>query len=167
MKRTALLTMALMLTAGCAIGTHRVHAHYESPADVLTAVPPCDLGRWKPGMNACRGTAYSGAPTTITGDWTGRTEYAYGWLMLPSGATYAANLETFTGTVDGCGTGSFTYYMTGVQRPDGTVDTRWTVIDGLGTGDFVRLRGEGTLVGVFRDDYTSAGDFRGWVRCRR
>jgi hypothetical protein len=157
------LALSAAVTA-CAARERHIIAHYESPPDDLLAVPPCDLATWKAGLT-CRGTAHSTTPTVLTGDWAGRTEYQYGWLSVPSGVTYVANVETFTGTVKGCGAGSFTYFMTGPQDADGTIHVTWSIIDGAGTGALSRLQGDGTLTGVFRDDLSSAGDFRGAVRC--
>jgi hypothetical protein len=145
-------------------GRHAIVAHYESPPDWVLGVPPCDA-KTIPQRGVCRGVGHSTKPTTITGDWEGRTEYAYGWLTLPSAVNYGVNLETFAGTVKECGTGSITYRMFGSCDLHGQCTYEWHTIDGLGTGDLASLHGRGTMTGVFRDDFSSAGDFRGWVRC--
>src|SRR5512144_2713386 len=77
------------LLAACAARGRYVTAHYESPPDELATIPPCELTRWSPGKEPCRGTGHSTTPTTITGGWEGKTEYQYGWLSHPSGVTYA------------------------------------------------------------------------------
>jgi hypothetical protein len=159
---------ALLATTaiGCGIRPHHVVAHYESPADHLEWVPPCTPERPVPESGVCRGTGHSTTPTTLTGDWQGQTEYAYGWLTLPSGVTLTENLETFTGTVTGCGTGSMTYWMHAREDEHGNLAAEWSIVDGFGSGDLAHARGDGTLTGVFREnDLTSSGEFRGSIGC--
>ncbi len=75
--------------------------------------------------------------------------------------------ETFTGTVQGCGTGSMSYSLFSTEDTGGNTRVTWQVIEGAGTGELVRLRGHGTQTGLFRSDYSSSGDFRGVVECPR
>ena len=164
-RRPWMLVLCGVLTA-CAVRERQIMAHYESPPDDVATVPPCDLSHWTPGKGACRGTGRSVMSTTITGDWEGKTEYQYGWLTVPSGVTYGAVIETFTGTVKGCGTGSISYYLFSIEDAGGNTRVTWTVIEGAGTGELARLSGHGTQTGVFRSDYSSSGDFRGSVECR-
>ena len=126
------IASALLLTAcgimhksGAAIATrwhrivhrdrHEIVAHYESPADWAVAVPPCGL-KTIPRSGMCRGVGHSSTPTTVTGDWAGQIEYAYGWTAFASGAITSSGVATFTGTVGGCGTGTFTYRHTGTWQ---------------------------------------------------
>jgi hypothetical protein len=161
-----MLVLCGILT-GCALRERQIVAHYESPPDDIVAVPPCDLSHWTAGKDACRGMGRSTTPTTITGDWEGKTEYQYGWLMVPSGVTYSAVIETFTGTVKGCGTGSMSYYLFATDAGAGSnTEVTWKVIEGAGTGELAELSGHGSQTGVFRSDYSSSGDFRGYVKCR-
>jgi hypothetical protein len=152
-----------LLVSACTM-QHQISARYESPADNVTAVAPCDLRTFKPGT-ICRGTGSSGSATILRGDWQGTTEYQYGWKAVSSGMEYVANVETFQGTVSRCGNGSFMYYMFVAEDPDGKIHAKWSVIDGTGTGDLRHLRGSGELTGVFRDDDTSSGEFRGKITC--
>ena len=161
---------ALLATAtaiGCSMRPHPIVAHYDSPADHVDWMPPCTPERPLPQTGFCRGTGHSTTPTTLTGDWQGVSEYAYGWLALPSGVTFTDNLETFTGTVAGCGSGSMTYWMHAREDEHGNISAEWSIVDGFGGGDLTRARGHGTLTGVFREhDLTSSGEFRGWIHCR-
>src|SRR6185295_15355017 len=127
---------------------------------------PCSL-KTIPRSGMCRGVGRSSTPTTFTGDWSGRSDYSYGWLMLPSGTSETLKLETFSGTVKDCGTGTMTYRMLGSCDPRGRCKLDWHTIDGLGTGDLANLKGRGTVTGILRDDFSGVGDFHGWVRCRR
>src|SRR5436190_8053778 len=105
--------------------------------------------------------------TRITGDWEGTLEYQYGSLTVPSGVTYGAAVETFTGTVKGCGTGSVSLYVFLTEDEGGNTRLTWTVIEGAGTGDLAQLSGHSTETGVLQSDHSGAGDFRGSVECRR
>jgi hypothetical protein len=163
-----ILLLAATMADGCGVVPHRLTAHYESPADHLEFQPPCAPEHPVPETGVCRGTGHSTTPTTFTGDWTGRSEYAYAWLALPNGSTLIENLETFTGSIVGCGTGSMTYGMRSVEDQHGNIRAEWEILDGYGTGELERVRGHGTLTGVFREsDLTSSGEFRGSLRCTR
>ena len=154
-----------VMVGGCSAGQRQMVAHYESPADTISTFPPCDPKTFRPGME-CRGTAASGGPTILTGDWDGTIEYQYGWVAAPSGDQFAAIVETFRGTVRGCGRGSFMNFLF-MTESNGTIRATWNTIYGSGTGDLVNLRSHGEITGVFREDYTSAGDFRGVIECGR
>ena len=82
-------------------------------------------------------------------------------------ATGVATGGTANGTVKGCGTGSMSYYLFSTEDARGDTRVTWKVIEGAGTGELARLTGHGTQTGVFRSDYSSSGDFRGSVECRR
>jgi hypothetical protein len=164
---TVATVLATTIALGCGTRAQRVVAHYESPADHLEWMPPCTPEHPLPQTDLCRGTGHSTTPTRVTGDWQGNTEYVYGWLALPSGVTFTDNLETFTGTVAGCGSGRMTYWMHAREDEHGNLSAQWSIVDGFGTGELTDVRGHGTLTGVFREnDLTSSGEFRGWIRCR-
>jgi len=158
--------LAILTFDACSAKQMQIAAHYESPADAIITLPPCDEKTFQPGM-VCRGTAVSGGPTILTGDWQGATEYQYAWNTAESGDQYAAIVETFRGTVRGCGRGSFMNFLQMTLAPDGKLRATWSTIDGSGTGDLVHVRGSGEVSGVFRDDLTSSGDFRGTMTCGR
>lgn len=159
------LILGVTLSA-CSTDQRHIVVHYESPADVISTLPPCDPKTFQPGME-CRGTAVSGGPTIFTGDWDGTTEYQYGWSAAETGDQHAAIVETFRGTVQGCGRGSFMNFILMTQVPDGTLRATWSTIDGSGTGDLAHVHGSGEITGVFRNDFTSSGDFRGAMTCGR
>jgi hypothetical protein len=105
----------------------------------------------------CAGTFRS--LRTFDGDLSG-TAYVVGSAVLLADGTYQGQaVAQFTGTVEGCGSGTLVIVETGVldpanQREKGT----WTVVDGQGTGDLAQLTGAG------RSDSAAGGTGR--IRCR-
>jgi hypothetical protein len=169
MAKLAVAALVAFGLVGCAAVSprteHEIVAHYESPPDQFNAIAPCDDQHVVPKTGICRGTQW-GMPTTIlSGDWVGHTEYEMGWLTLPSGVTWASVLETFTGTVKPCGTGTMMYRQIGSADAKGNLAFEWEIIPELGTGELTGVTGRGTLRGVSRDDMSSAGEFRGRLRC--
>jgi|SRR5271166_1595890 len=86
-----------------------IKAHYESPPDHVEMVPPCASWTSVPTQGICRASGQSTRPTTFTGDWRGRLEYAFGFLILPSGLSYNSEVNHFTGTIRGCGKDTMVY----------------------------------------------------------
>jgi hypothetical protein len=158
------VVLPVLLACGVPHGRH-VLARVESPPDQFNVLPPCDTEHPIPAEGLCRGTQWSSPTTTVSGDWVGHSEYTIGWITVPSGDTFAASLETFTGTVKGCGTGTMTYRQYGTADKKGNMRFEWQVIDGLGTGELRGLRGRGTFTGASRPDQTSIGQFEGNVEC--
>lgn len=162
----ALIALAGLTACGVPKGRH-ITARYESPPDQFNVLPPCDTEHFIPASGLCRGTQWSSPTTVVSGDWVGHTEYTIGWVTVPSGDTYATSLETFTGTVKGCGTGTMTYRQFGTADRKGTMRFEWQVVESLGTGELAGLQGHGTLTGASRPDQSSEGEFSGEIDCGR
>ncbi|MFF3877983.1 DUF3224 domain-containing protein [Streptomyces sp. NPDC001978] len=93
---------------------------------------------------ASGGTAIHGSATfkAKPGDrWHGTTSYDYCLYPESTPGSYSySGTETLTGTVDGCGKGSFTYFGKGETASGGT----WKIIRGSGTGRLTHASGSGT-----------------------
>ncbi|MER5917660.1 DUF3224 domain-containing protein [Streptomyces sp. NPDC001982] len=132
-------------------------------SNVPGALPGCALGRypvmqitgprgWETGtvtpsekiVCASGGTAIHGSATfkAKPGDrWHGTTSYDYCLYPESTPGSYSySGTETLTGTVDGCGKGSFTYFGKGETASGGT----WKIIRGSGTGRLTHASGSGT-----------------------
>jgi hypothetical protein len=140
-------------------------AHWSSPRDTFMTLPPCDPVTYKSPEGICRGTA-SGAATN-TGGWNGTTKFVYGWVYSPNGVTYVQSIETFTGTVRGCGAGTFTYRLSASIAASGAMTGNITLVPALGTGALKGAHGGATLIGNARPDFSNEGDFRGHLTCQR
>ena len=113
--------------------------------------------------------------STLDGSLAGGTSWRlWGWGN-PDGSNEYTSIETFTGTFEGCGTGSFQFTV-----PDGYIaaaptepnlgrrmTSTWNVVPGSGTGDLVAVTdGHGNIDGVLYPDQSSAGTFTGVLTCR-
>ncbi len=175
-NRRVLITTAIGLTAFVAAGTSAttasaghtsrkipVNAHYESPPDTFTVAAPCTVDDYIPDTGLCHG-AESGT-AAFTGSWVGSVGYDFGWVVDPVANSMFAGLSTVTGTIAGCGTGTFTYRFEGQSDAAGVGNLTWDVIPSLGTGDLAGLTGHGTQHAVQNADYSGSGDLIGIVRC--
>jgi len=144
-----------------------IKAHYETPPEHYDIEPPCSEWTSVPNKEACRGLARSTGPETITGDWQGQSEYAYGFFILPSAHWYGGGVDRFTGKISACGTGSVVYQVR--ISPDSKANFRgqWEMMAESGTGDLSGLRGTGTFTGITKPDGSTAGDYRGTVYCSK
>ena len=99
----------------------------------------------------------------------------YDFCLVPASTPNSftfSGIETFTGTVDGCGTGTITYTVAnGFAElvPNPTVPNGyqfWTIVAGAGTGGLSGVSG-GSGVGVFTIQLTLAneGFFGGFLSC--
>lgn len=113
--------------------------------------------------------------STLAGTLSGGTEWTmWGWGNR-DGTNEYTTVETFTGTVSGCGTGSFEFTV-----PDGVVaaeptepnfgrrmTSTWSFVTGSGTGELVALTGgHGDIEGVVYPDQSSDGTLSGVLTCR-
>jgi Protein of unknown function (DUF3224) len=97
---------------------------------------------------------------TLAGDFTG-TGYQVGMAsLLADGIYQGVGLVLFTGTVEGCGTGTLTIVENGRLDPvTGATWGTWEITAGQGTGELADL--SGSLAADSRVDDVS----RGTIRC--
>ncbi|MEV7284907.1 DUF3224 domain-containing protein [Streptomyces sp. NPDC093252] len=157
------LAVSLSLTAltgppaQAATTASEVLSHYYDSG--LEIAPSADIV-CAPGGTAIEGTATFG---TEPGDlWTGTTSYDFCLYPTdtPDEYTYSGR-ETLTGSVTGCGTGSFTWIGTG-HSMDGGV---WRIVAGSGTGDLTGARGSGTSTATTTPALENFGEFAGTFAC--
>ena len=143
-----------------------VFTHFQDDGVVTPSTLPCQGGQ------AIHGHAEFGLRPGDT--WQGTSEYD---ICLKPGPTPDIltfhGVETFTGTVTGCGTGTMTYTLThGFVRleanpttPNGT--QVWQIVPGTGTGELAGVTG-GLGVSVFTILPTLANDgfFTGTLTCQ-
>jgi len=175
-NRRVLITTALGLTtfvasgsvattASAGHGSRRipVNTHYESPPDTFTVAAPCTVDNYVPVTGSCHGSESGTA--VLTGSWVGSAGYDFGWIVDPAVNSHISGLSTITGTVAGCGTGTFTYRFDGGSDATGAGDLTWDIVASLGTGDLAGLTGHGTEHVVQNADSSGSGDIVGVVRC--
>jgi hypothetical protein len=142
-----------------------VFTHFEDDGSATPSTIPCPNGQ------AIRGDATFGVEPGDT--WRGTSVYDF--CLVPTatpGAFTFSGIETFTGTVDGCGTGTITYtvangfaqLMDNPTAPNG--HQTWTIVSGAGTGDLASVT-SGQGVGIFTIQQTLAneGFFAGFLIC--
>ena len=95
----------------------------------------------------------------IAGDVAGSFVQAGAGARMPDGALYATSTLVFTGTVAGCGSGTFTMRSTGLNRA-GVTSGELEIVEGSGTDDLASLTGTGTLVAGEVDPATGIGTGR-------
>jgi hypothetical protein len=174
-NRRSLLVSAIGLTAfvgtGMAATTASAHssrkmpvrAHFENPPDTYTVAAPCTVDNFIPVTGLCHGSESGTA--VITGSWIGAIGYDFGWVVDPAANATYVGLSVFTGTIAGCGTGTFTYRYDGESDATGVGDATWQIIPSLGTGDLAGLTGHGTQHTAQNADFSGGGDLVGVVRC--
>jgi hypothetical protein len=142
-----------------------VFTHFTDDGSATPSSLPC------PGGQAIRGDATFGVQPGDT--WHGTSVYDF--CLVPAstpGSFTFSGIETFTGTVDGCGTGSITYTVAdgfAQLEPTPTAPNgrqRWTIVPGAGTGGLTGVTG-GQGVGIFTIQLTLAneGFFAGFLTC--
>jgi hypothetical protein len=114
--------------------------------------------------STCHGTAEGVA--TYAGGWTGTSHYVYRFLVAPSGTVTVEISELIEGTVEGCGTGTFTVLTHETIEPSGTAQGRWVIPAASGTDDLSGLSGTGTSTGSYAPDGAGGGQLSGRVSCR-
>ena len=147
-----------------------IDAQFVDPG-VLTGVQAARCGAQQPGVCEFEARGHS----TVTGTMTGFTDYTIWVHGNPDGSKSWYSLETFTGTLDGCGRGTF-----GFVAEDGVVEAapsstdplgndfhaRVSVVPQSGTGDLTRLvAGSGEEHGVVYPDTSGHGQMTGTVTC--
>jgi hypothetical protein len=163
MLATATIVAAMLTPASAASAATPRHialaATYTGGPDTITSF------RCVPASapSTCHGTAQGAA--TSAGVWTGTSHYVYRFLVAPSGTVTVDISELFEGTIEGCGTGTFTVLTHETIEPSGTAHGRW-VIPALGTDDLRQLTGTGTSTGSYAPDGAGGGQLTGRLLCR-
>jgi hypothetical protein len=148
-----------------------VDSRFTDPGQ-LTGMRGASCGVAQPGVCEFSFTGHS----TVTGSLSGWTDYAMWGHGNTDGSMSYSTRETFTGTVSGCGRGTFDFVSEGgriepgpsSEDPSGQrVHAPWTLVPGSGTGDLVGLvSGSGVLEGVAYPDTSTRGRWTGVLRCR-
>jgi len=163
MLATATIFAAMLTLSSAARATTVRHialaATYTGGPDTITSFR-CDPATVPA---TCHGTAEGDA--AYTGGWTGTSHYVYRFLVAPSGSVTVDISERFEGTVEGCGTGTFTVLTRETIEPSGAAEGRW-VIPALGSDDLSQLTGAGTSTGSYAPDGTGRGQLTGRLLCR-
>jgi hypothetical protein len=154
--------------ASASVGEHLVpvFTHFSDDGSAGPSPLSCPNGQ------AIQGDAEFGVKAGDT--WHGTAVYDFCLvpaLEPPNSITYSGR-GIFTGTVDGCGTGSFSYEVTNgfaqllpnPTSPNGS--EVWSTVPGSGTGGLQNVA-EGLGVGIYTIQLTLAneGFFAGYVVC--
>ena len=142
-----------------------MRADFQAPPDVATFAEPCSATNPIPTLGVCRGTSFGGA--TYTGTLQGTSAYQTAFTVAPSGVVYFVALETFTGTVAGCGTGTMTSKSAGTISATGELRYQQQVVRGLGTDGLASVTGQSTVTGTYNADATQTGHLTGRLHCGR
>ena len=140
----SLVVGGLLIVSGSSAGASRPdgghgrrHVAFSTTTQFLGFDSACDPTT----PTRCAGTFRS--IRTFTGDFSG-TAYVVGSAVLLADGTYQGqDVAQFTGTVNGCGSGTLILIENGILDP-ATGDQRgtWTIVAGQGTGDLSQLAGE-------------------------
>ncbi|MEV0032719.1 hypothetical protein [Nocardia sp. NPDC050793] len=149
-----------------------VNALFHDDGTVVPTAMECET------IDGVAGVAMEGH-ATFTGKWQGAADYKAcfyrGLPNLPLGTEYFYGTETFTGSVDGCGTGSMTYKLSdGYVSPnvDPVTGQRsgqqiWQISPGGGSGDLAAVNsGSGGARFTISAVGENAGTFTGELRCQ-
>lgn len=97
---------------------------------------------------------------TLSGDFTGTTYQVGSAVLLPDGTYQGAAVVQFTGTVDGCGSGTLVIVEAGRLDPaTGNSWGTWEITAGQGTGDLAELSGS------LSTDTRISDETAGTIRC--
>ena len=137
-----------------------LQARSANAGPVVQQPPACDA------TGQCIGT-YS-ASSTMSGDLTGTLAVeAVVHLVFGNTTVSQANLQLFSGTVEGCGTGTFVIQLPlqPISLVAPSVSTGVSIVKGSGTGDLTGI--SGTVVEGFTPDPAGGGtgDFTFKIRC--
>jgi hypothetical protein len=142
-----------------------VSSEFQAPPDAVTFAEPCSATNPIPTVGVCRGTSLGGA--TYTGTLQGTSAYQTAFTVSPDGVVYFVSLETFTGTVAGCGTGTMTSSNFGTISATGELQYQQQVVQGLGTDGLAKVNGHATATGTYNADGTQTGHLAGRLHCNR
>jgi len=166
---------------GSAASSVRTYGHWEDPVGVIYDSLNC-----APDGSGCditfHGTAHwtdvhseVGGPLLKKSDWKGESNYAgtahqETVAFVPQHSTFL-EVDTFTGTVEGCGKGSFKFTLAGnvdftALTPNGWPGRgTWEVIEGTGKDGLTGITGGGTSTFFFRPTFSNFGDLVGTLIC--
>jgi hypothetical protein len=104
-------------------------------------------------------------PTRITGSFTGGAVSSGAGAPTASGGYTAVAFQLFTGSVEGCGTGTLGW--TEVLSSDNVTDVSgtWTIAEGTGTDDLATVSGGGTFEGKVNPDLSGTATVSGRIEC--
>jgi len=158
------------------------HARALETRSVHFSAPFTDAGTRPSGLGACSPTQPGVCSVRLEGvaDFTGAlsTFVDYFGYARYNPATRTVVGETWdhhTGSLKGCGEGSFVLHQTDIQGDPATFNPatgtfhltlKWTVLPGSGTGAFAGASGSGTAVGDFKPDFANTGVYSGEIICR-
>jgi len=153
--------------AQASVGEHLVpvFTHFQDDGSAGPSSIPCPDGQ------GIQGDADFGVKPGDT--WHGRSVYDF--CLVPTstpGAFTFSGVETFTGTIDGCGTGTVTYTVSNgfaQLAPNPTAPNgyqTWSIVPNAGTGGLTGVT-EGQGAGIFTIQPTLAneGFFAGFLVC--
>ncbi|HVE98760.1 MAG TPA: hypothetical protein VNA12_06240 [Mycobacteriales bacterium] len=175
-----------LLVAAIALGTLAVPPMAEAktrPQTVRFTVPFDDEGSMPYGIHQC-GVERMGVcdvkfdgHTTLRGDgWVTFADYfGHGHGDPMTRKFYGESWDRHTGSVKGCGSGSFVMQQRIVgdfntyDPVKGTyrLDIEWTILPGSGSGDFTDATGEGTAEGQATLQFANKGSYTGSITCPR
>jgi hypothetical protein len=153
--------------AGASGGEHPVpvFTHFQDDGIGVPSSIPCPNGQ------AIQGHADFGLEPGDT--WHGRS--VYDLCLVPTstpGVFTYSGVETFTGTVDGCGTGTMTYDLRdGIIQlvPNPTAPNgfqRWVIRPDAGTGGLSGVSGgQGVAIFTIQTTLANEGFFAGFLTC--
>jgi hypothetical protein len=156
--------------APAAAGTVVINSQFTDPGE-LTGVQHTRCGGLQPGLCEFELGGHSRLTGTMAG-WTDYTTWAHG---NADGSQSYYTHETFTGTVAGCGRGTFDFVVEDGQLSAGPDSEdpagrhfrgTWTMVPDSGTGDLARVSaGHGEEDGVAYPDLSLKGTFTGQLTC--
>jgi hypothetical protein len=143
-----IVLVALSGRALLAEASDGVHVVVTDTAGPFTAADPgtCDPITFFPkaGDPVCILTV--GQLFTAAGDFVGSIFLETTLAQFPDGRAVFTDFETWTGTVTGHGTGTFTgLEYDAVTQVNGTTTSKFRILDGTGTGDLVGITGKGSF----------------------
>jgi Protein of unknown function (DUF3224) len=138
-------------------GLHKVFWQYTQPPPVVSP-PVCDA------TGNCVGSYAIVTTDPGSGDVAGTSVLVGTGVRLPDGSLYGNSTIKFTGTINGCGSGSLAMRSTGFNR-DGVTSGEIVIVPGSGTGDLVGIEGSGVVVNGTADGTGGAGGVEMRIRC--
>lgn len=156
---SAYLIVAGAPPAAAAVSSFPFTATYASGPDTPTAQ---HCARSSSGT-VCTGEAFGTA--SYSGGWDGTSTYAYRYAVDARGTYHLVITETFTGSVPGCGVGSFTVHTVETIEPTGLASSSFAVVGHAGTGELSAMSGHGTGVAAYNLDTTGSGSISGIGVC--
>jgi len=124
-----------------------IYTHFFTPGATGPADIECAPRQGAQAVTALEGFSDKGVEPFDT--IRGQAHYKVCFYTMADGTTQSSGTETFTGTIDRCGTGSVMWRSegsftapdpaTGIAQAKGT----WSVVPGTGTGGFSKMRNGG------------------------